>query len=304
MRNIFYTILGAIILLMAFYTIITLVQIIFGWTDTPFSEIAIPLIIVLMFFISMVIGYYKKDQNTESNRVNINSVEQNQPLIQKERKYNPDIDKLHYTIYEQTGETWWSDSDGDSHTRPAVYANLRFYEDGILIGIRDRRILKKENEDSFVYKGTWEVNEDKIKIILNKVKDVDDSIYFYISPEEKRDMKYAGHITHDHDIIKEGVYQGTLRENTIKIGKFLFRSITPSRLIITASEDACNMLLDEFKNHPLILSSYTDSGNWYTNGETGPEWFTVSFESRYELKDELEKALKASSTGFSTMFWS
>lgn len=303
MRNTFHTILGAMILLMAFYTIGTLVQIIFGWTEIKLSEITIPLVIISIFFIAMVIGYYKKDEKNKTKKISVNSVEQNQPWIEKEREYNPEIDKLNYTIYEQYGETWWSDSDGDSHTRPTVYANLRFYEDGALIGLRDRGILKIENIDSFVYKGNWEINEDKIKIILNKVKDIDDSVYLYISPEEKRDMKYAGHITHDSDLIKEGIYQGVLRESTIKIGNFLFRSITPSRLIITATEASCNELQNKFKNHPLVLNSYTDSGNWYTNGETGSEWYTVTFESRYELREQLENDIKKSSSDYSNMFW-
>ena len=102
------------------------------------------------------------------------------------------------------------------------YACLRFYEDGTVIGKRAISILKLEIKDSFVYKGTWSVSENKIELHLNKVKDVNDTIFKNISAEEERNMKYAGHITTDDEIIKDGVYAGTIKGNTIEIGSMIF----------------------------------------------------------------------------------
>ena len=116
-------------------------------------------------------------------------------------------------------------------------------------------------------------------------------------------MKYAGHITHDDDLIKAGFYTGKIVGDTLQIGSMTFSKVTPSRLIITASESACDALQNEFRDHPLVTGSFTDSGFWYSNGETGPEWFTVTFESRYELREALEQAIKNSESDLSNMHW-
>ncbi len=54
MKKTLKTILGTIILLMGFYSVVTLVQIIFGATETKLSEIALPLIIVAAYFVYMI----------------------------------------------------------------------------------------------------------------------------------------------------------------------------------------------------------------------------------------------------------
>jgi hypothetical protein len=291
----FLTILGALLLLMGFYVIVTAIMIVFGWTETSFSEISIPFFILVIAFAFKVYSIMKPDkQHIKKKVTEVNTL----------NEYNPNIDILKYAIYEQKSETWWSDSDGDSHTRPTIYANLRFYENGTVIGIRDRGILKIENENSYVYKGQWQTKENTIEFNLEKIKDVNDKVDLDISEHEHRDMKYAGHVANNDDIIKAGIFKGLIKDNSLHVGKFKFDCIKTSRLIITASKNMCDSFEKQFKNHPLVLGSYTNSGNWYSNGETGPEWHTVTFESRYELKDKLEESIKEYSSDYSNMFWS
>lgn len=301
MKRTFTTILGALILLMAFYTLVTLVQIIFGWTDTKLSEIALPLVIIGIVFIAMVIGIYKKDKPNTIQEITTQQNAQNNQI--KERAFDPAIDKLKFKTYEQKVKTWWYDSDGDLHNHSVDYACLRFYENGQVIGSRSRGILKIEEEESFVYKGQWKLDKNKLSITLKKVKNIDDSLEIYISPEDRRNMKYAGSIADDSSLIKEGDYRATIKGERLDFGNFDFYEFTPSRLIITASEDVCDQLKDEFINHHLVLGAFINTGNWYTNGETGSEWFTVTFESRYELRDLLEKDIKKSGHSYSNLFW-
>ncbi len=297
MKDLFNILIGLSIIFLIGYTAVVSILILTGNTDKTFDDISVQLVVSLVF-VGIFLFHFIKGLREPAGQTKAADI----PTVET-RPYNPELDQLSYSHYQQESETWWSDSDGDSHSRGTQYACLRFYEDGTVIAKRDLAILKLEVEESFVYKGNWSVSEQNIELQLDKVKDVDDTVSLNISPEEERDMKYAGHITHDDDLIKAGVYRGTIKGDTLQIGSMTFSKVTPSRLIITASESACDALESEFKDHPLVTGSFTDTGNWYSNGETGPEWFTVTFESRYELREELEKALKDSKTDFSNMFW-
>lgn len=288
------TFIGALLMLMGFYVIVTLIMIILGWTDTQFSEISFPLIVLLVAFSIKVYSINKNNQQ---------SIKSKESETKLKYKFNPYKDKLEYSIYEQKSETWWSDSDGDSHTRPTIYSSLRFYENGTVIGIRDRGILKIENENSFVYKGIWNSSENTIQFNLDKIRDIDDSVNLNISDEEHRDMKYAGHIAIDSDLIMAGNYKGTIQGNQIIVNSFTFTKVDFSELIITASESVCDDLNHKFSSHDLVYDSYTNSGNWYSNGETGPEWYTITIKSRYEFKDQLENEINKYTSEYSNMFW-
>lgn len=63
------------------------------------------------------------------------------------------------------------------------------------------------------------------------------------------------------------------------------------RLIITAEESTCGKIYSAFQDHPLVHGIFEDSGEWYSNGEAGPEWFTVTLETTESQKEELESAL-------------
>ena len=62
-----------------------------------------------------------------------------------------------------------------------------------------------------------------------------------------------------------------------------------SRYIITASEETCEKLSESLKSHPLVIHTFENTGNWYTNGETGPEWFTVTIEAKWKHKEAIEE---------------
>ena len=80
-----------------------------------------------------------------------------------------------------------------------------------------------------------------------------------------------------------------------------------SRYIITASEGVCSKLAMSLKNHELVIDTFENSGNWYTNGETGPAWFTVTIESYWKNKESIEKLvsdeLKKMNASASNSFW-
>ena len=80
-----------------------------------------------------------------------------------------------------------------------------------------------------------------------------------------------------------------------------------SRLIITAEESVCDALEQHIKEHPLVEHTFQNSGFWYSNGETGPEWFTLTIEADYSKKDEVESlvdtALKELGKSAGNRFW-
>ena len=300
MRGFLHILIGIGIIILIGNTLYNSILILTGNTDKTFADISVQLFISLIIISALMYGLIKDQRKKTANKTSgANAVNSE---VEK-RAYNPAIDILSFDHYQQKSETWWSDSDGDSHSRSTKYASLRFYEDGTVIGKREIAILKLDVKDSFVYKGTWSVTENNLKLHLEKVQDVDDTVFHHISAEEERNMKYAGHITTDDDLVKAGVYRGTIKGNTLEIGSMVFSKVTPDRLIITASEDACDALANEFKNHPLVMDSFKSTGNWYSNGEEGPEWFTVTFESRYELREKLEQDLHNSKFDFHNLVW-
>ena len=57
------------------------------------------------------------------------------------------------------------------------------------------------------------------------------------------------------------------------------------KYIITLDEAIIDGLERDFAAHDKVRSTSQDSGFWYSNGETGPEWFTVHV---YFLKNDEE----------------
>ena len=67
----------------------------------------------------------------------------------------------------------------------------------------------------------------------------------------------------------------------------------------------CSFLAKKLNSNPLVIDTFEDSGFWYSNGETGPEWFTVHIEAKYKNKDEIEKLVEEySDNKISNMYWS
>ncbi|NVJ88171.1 MAG: hypothetical protein HWD82_01860 [Flavobacteriaceae bacterium] len=65
-----------------------------------------------------------------------------------------------------------------------------------------------------------------------------------------------------------------------------------SRYIITASSEVCSYLANSLKSNELVYDTYENSGNWYTNGETGPEWYTVTVETFWKYKEKVENLVE------------
>ena len=80
-----------------------------------------------------------------------------------------------------------------------------------------------------------------------------------------------------------------------------------SRLILTASEEVCDALESQLKGQPGVLATFQNSGFWYSNGETGPEWFTITIEADYSKKEAIEalvhSKLDALDMSVQNMFW-
>ena len=80
-----------------------------------------------------------------------------------------------------------------------------------------------------------------------------------------------------------------------------------SRYIITASENICFTLAYKLKEHSLVIDTFENTGNWYTNGETGPEWFTVTIEAEWKNKEAVEhlvsEELKKMNCSASNFYW-
>ena len=74
-------------------------------------------------------------------------------------------------------------------------------------------------------------------------------------------------------------------------------------LIITTSEATCEQISDETENLPFVKGVFQDSGFWYSNGETGPEWFTVHIQVSPKDKSKLEKFLDELDMSVGNRYW-
>lgn len=63
----------------------------------------------------------------------------------------------------------------------------------------------------------------------------------------------------------------------------------PYKFIFTHNEKALDAIESAVKNHPKVEDAFQDSGFWYSNGETGPEWFSM----HVRCKEEDAEAVQA-----------
>ena len=303
MKNIFYLIIGAGIIGYLIYVLVQVLLIVFGANESSWSTISGHLITggILLFVLILSLFLNKKKENSSKNQLSSASQKITTP------SYNQYEDELHFTVYQQNSKTWWFDNDGDKHEHSTIYANLRFYEDGTVIGIRSTKIPKANVPGSFTMKGNWTVDKNVISLNLNKIVEIDDTIKSDITEYEERQMKYAGKIADDNSLIKAGEFKGLIQGNNITIGNHLFSKLPVSTLIVTASEDTCYKLETKISNHDYIVSTFQDTGNWYSNGETGPEWFTIHINTSQDRKEEIEdyvkKRLKELDKSASNLYW-
>ena len=63
-------------------------------------------------------------------------------------------------------------------------------------------------------------------------------------------------------------------------------------LIITTDENTCDKLEASLGTYEIIQDVSQNTGFWYSNGETGPEWFTVDITASEEDMKEVEKIVE------------
>ena len=89
-----------------------------------------------------------------------------------------------------------------------------------------------------------------------------------------------------------GFDEGTNQKVDITNSQAQNSSIKTHNLIIVASEHNCNIIEANLKGHPYAIDIFQETGNWYTNGETGPEWFTVTIKALSKHTSEIERAVR------------
>ncbi|WP_340075731.1 hypothetical protein [Leptobacterium sp. I13] len=291
MKNIISSLIGLAMIIYLISVIAKIARIVLGTTPDSWASISGHLVVASTLIILMIVGYFLDKKDSKKPIPEKKTQIPPKKVIQKP-DYNPYEDKLHHAVYQQHVRSWWSDSDGDIHRHSTIHATLRFYEDGTIIGIRSSNIPKIEVPSSYTMKGNWTLDKNRLSFNLEKVSDIDDTVDIYISEEDRRQMKYAGSIANDDSLIKAGKHKGKIKGTFIYIKGYTFAKMETSRLIITASEGVCSTLASRLKKHPYVIDTFEDSGYWYSNGETGPEWFTATIETTYNHKDAVEKAVE------------
>lgn len=67
----------------------------------------------------------------------------------------------------------------------------------------------------------------------------------------------------------------------------------PYRFIFTHNEDALDAIESIVRSHPKVTDVYQDTGNWYSNGETGPEWFSMHVRCKETDSEEVQQFITA-----------
>ena len=66
----------------------------------------------------------------------------------------------------------------------------------------------------------------------------------------------------------------------------------PYSFYFTHEEDALDSIQTLVESHPKVKSATQDSGFWYSNGETGPEWFSMIVACKVEESEEIKKFIQ------------
>ena len=60
------------------------------------------------------------------------------------------------------------------------------------------------------------------------------------------------------------------------------------KFIFTHEEDVLDKIQGAVEKHPKVTDVFQDSGFWYSNGETGPEWFSMHVRCKHKDSDEVQ----------------
>ena len=103
--------------------------------------------------------------------------------------------------------------------------------------------------------------------------------FMYLTSKRKRSRRHS----HSH--------RKTHAQPAIKEEKSSARTSSTKRsykFIFTHSEKALDAIESAVKNHPKVKDAFQDSGFWYSNGETGPEWFSMHVRCKEEDAEEIQ----------------
>lgn len=64
------------------------------------------------------------------------------------------------------------------------------------------------------------------------------------------------------------------------------------KFIFTSDEEVLDSIHTTLAKHPKVTHVFQDSGFWYTNGETGPEWFSMHVCFDEPNKEAVEKFIE------------
>ena len=67
----------------------------------------------------------------------------------------------------------------------------------------------------------------------------------------------------------------------------------PYKFIFTHDEGVLDTIEVSIENHPKVKHVFQDTGYWYSNGETGPEWFSMHVICEVEDADEVQNFIVA-----------
>jgi hypothetical protein len=62
--------------------------------------------------------------------------------------------------------------------------------------------------------------------------------------------------------------------------------------VFSLSQETLNALEPLLEEHPNVQSVCQNTGNWYSNGETGPEWFSMNVYCLEESSDLIEAFIR------------
>lgn len=62
--------------------------------------------------------------------------------------------------------------------------------------------------------------------------------------------------------------------------------------IVVHDEEILDAIEPAVKGHPEVIDSFQDTGNWYSNGETGPEWFSMHVYCREDDSDRVKEFVR------------
>ena len=109
--------------------------------------------------------------------------------------------------------------------------------------------------------------------------------FMYLTSKRKRRRRHSHSHSHSHSRRKTHAQPAINEEES---SARTSSTKQPYKFIFTHSEKALDAIESTVKNHPKVKDAFQDSGFWYSNGETGPEWFSMHVRCKEEDAEEIQ----------------